>query len=100
MLKNQATTTSLSNQSTRSYSSAASTTTNPSGNENITIQFIALTDSNRQFDHMKDLGELVIEKVPNKNVYRYKLGYFSSKLDANRALAIVKIRGYKDAFLN
>jgi len=100
MLKNQATTTSLSNQSTRSYSSAASTTTNPSGNENITIQFIALTDSNRQFDHMKDLGKLVIEKVPNKNVYRYKLGYFSSKLEANRALAIVKIRGYKDAFLN
>ena len=68
--------------------------------EGLTVQFIALSKSNRQFEDVSDLGELVVEKVPNKNVYRYKIGHFENKLDANRALVQLRNRGFSDAFIN
>ncbi len=68
--------------------------------EGLTVQFIALTESSRQFYDMRDLGELVIEKVPNKNVYRYKIGHFDNKLAANQALVQIRKRGFSDAFID
>ena len=68
--------------------------------EGLTVQFIALTESNKQFDKLTDIGKLVVEKVPNKNVYRYKIGHFANKLDAVRALTQIRSRGFGDAFIN
>lgn len=68
--------------------------------EQFTVQFIALSESDRQFNEINDLGQLVVEKVPNKNVYRYKIGHFDNKLDAIRALTQIRQRGFRDAFIN
>jgi len=76
-----------------------STYSNSSDN-NLTIQFIAMESSTLEFRDMEDMGEIIVEKVENRNLYRYKVGHFSSRLDANKALIDVRRRGYHDAFIN
>lgn len=95
--QNTSTPQAVNHQSQGNYDNSRSTNYN---SKQYAIQFIAITHSNEQFSELTDLGELVVEKVPNKSLYRYKIGHFNSKLDANRALVQIRNRGYSDAFIN
>ena len=63
------------------------------------IQFIALKDANHSFDELTYLGTINSEYVPDRNLYRFSLGVFDSKIIADDRLSRLKKLGYKDAFI-
>jgi len=61
------------------------------------IQFAAISNPNKSYNDLRGLGEIHTEKVPNKNLYRYKLipiGNFTETLRQ------IKNLGFKDAFIS
>ena len=65
----------------------------------LSVQFIALSDSNKSFEELKHLGQIVIEKAPGANLYRYKLGYYSSEEEAHRVITHLRQLGYSESFI-
>ncbi len=64
-----------------------------------TIQFIALTDSSNSFEQLKPLGKILREFIPEKGLYRYNLGYYVNRLQAESVLLTVRTMSFKDAFV-
>lgn len=60
------------------------------------IQFAAISTPNKNYNDLRGLGEIHAEKVPNKNLYRYKL---IPRGGLTETLNKIKSLGYKDAFV-
>ncbi|MFT6811063.1 MAG: hypothetical protein ACJA01_004310 [Saprospiraceae bacterium] len=61
------------------------------------IQFVASTGG-KNYSHLSSLGEVVTEKVPNKNIYRYKIkGRFDNE-DVARVISELKLKRFSGAF--
>ena len=63
------------------------------------IQFIALKDCDRTFDEISNIGEVIKEYFPGRDICRYSLGYFGSISFAEQALSEVREVGFGDAFI-
>lgn len=60
------------------------------------IQFSAVSDPDKSYPEVEKLGWVYIEKIPNKNLYRYKLVPIYS---FNWGLEILNTLGFYDAFI-
>jgi hypothetical protein len=63
------------------------------------VQFIALSDTARNFPELTFYGELVKEYLPDRGFSRFSIGYFSSRLEAEATLQLIRFEGYPDAFI-
>ena len=63
------------------------------------IQFIALRDTNQTFSELEFIGDVIKEYLPERNICRYNLGNFTNRGVANAALELVRLSGYRDAFI-
>ncbi len=64
-----------------------------------TIQFIALADSSNSFEQLQPLGIVFREYIPERYLYRYSLGYYDNRRQAESVLFILRADGFKDAFV-
>ncbi len=71
---------------------------NPPADSAFTIQFIALGDSSRRFEQLQSLGNVLKEFIPEKGLYRYSLGYYGDRSQAESILITVRAAGFRDAF--
>lgn len=63
------------------------------------IQFIELTDSAYSFQALQPLGNILIESIPSKGLYRYNLGYYANLSQAELVLRAVRLKGFNEAFI-
>ncbi len=63
-----------------------------------TVQFTALPEPNRKFPELDLLGKIYTEKIPGKNLYRYKMD-FTTREEALRMLRAFKVNGFREAFI-
>lgn len=68
--------------------------TPPTRPARIDIQFIA-TKGGMIYDDLSDLGTVISERVPGKNIYRYKI---RTTLDPDYVISELAIRGFPGAF--
>ena len=63
------------------------------------IQFVALRISNKNFPRLENIGKITHEFYPQKSMYRYTLGPYTSQDEAVSDMLKVRVMGFDDAFL-
>lgn len=85
---------------TTSNSPSASTTVEPNSSGNITVQFFASKSGTKNFSELGDLGQIIVDYVADKDLYRYKVGYFSSRSEADAVIRALSSRGFPGAYVH
>lgn len=63
------------------------------------IQFVALRISNKNFPRLENIGKITHEFFPQRSMYRYTLGPYTSEDEAVSDMLKVRVMGFDDAFL-
>lgn len=65
----------------------------------IVIQFFASIYGDKNFDQLSKFGKIIVEQVPENSLYRYNIGYFRNRIEAEIVLEEVRGIGWTDAFV-
>jgi len=65
----------------------------------ILVQFFASKSGTKRFDSLEELGSIVTEYLPSRDIYRYKLGYYANTEEANQVIQKLIEFGFKGAHI-
>ncbi len=71
----------------------------PTNSDNFSVQFFASVHGDKTFDNLSHVSSIIVEKVEGRNLYRYKLGFYSTREEAERIAEELKQLGYSGAFV-
>lgn len=63
------------------------------------IQFFASIHGDKSFTDLSKFGKIIVQQVPERSLYRYNIGYFRNRIEAEIVLAEVRSTGWYDAFV-
>ena len=71
----------------------------PKSQGDFSVQFFASRSKDKVFEDIAHLGAISIENVPDRSLYRYVLGNYMSREEAEKIVVTLASLGYEDAFV-